>query len=217
MRVVSVLVGAPRQIEFGGRSALSAIYKTPVAGRVKVGALGLEGDSQAGAGHGGPFQAVYAYSLGGYEFWKDELGRETLDEGAFGENLTIEGLIDADVRSGDVLRVGDVELMVTTPRIPCFKLEIRLEALDVIQRFLACDWPGIYMKVLKEGTIGAGDSVEFLHRQVDSLSVVELVRLYDGTDQDSTRLVRAANLESIPEGWKTRLANTLQRAVQSAT
>ncbi len=195
MKVVSVRTGKPKQIEFGGRTAQSAIFKSPVDS-VIVGELGLDGDSQVEPVHGGPYKAVYAYTAAGYEFWEQELGRESMEPGSFGENLTIDGLVDSEVCSGDRFLIGEVELMATTPRIPCFKLEIRLEAGGLVERFLASDWPGIYFKVIRQGVIANGDPVIPLSKANDSLTMVELVRLYSGADRHENRLKKANALTS---------------------
>lgn len=210
MRVVSVRTGKPKQIEFAGRSAISAIFKSSVQGAVTATQSGLEGDCQVEPAHGGPFKALYAYSISGYRFWENQLGREAIEPGSFGENLTIDGLIDAEVCSGDRFMVGEVEIMATTPRIPCFKLEIRMETPKLIDRFLAADWPGIYFKVIRGGPISEGDTVEVVYRESGSLTVVELMRMYSGADRDPDRLHRAIGLSSIPPEWRERLARFLQ-------
>src|SRR5438552_8126480 len=140
MRVVSVNVGGPREVEWRGRRVRTSIWKTPVAGRVRVGRLDLEGDEQSDlAVHGGPDKAVYVYPSEHYDDWRRELPGTDLPWGAFGENLTIQGLLEDGVRIGDRLRAGSAEVSVTQPRMPCYKLGVRFGRDDMVKRFLARD------------------------------------------------------------------------------
>src|SRR5262245_25306653 len=150
MRVVSVNVGLPREVEWKGRVVTTGIFKTPVAARVALRALNLEGDRQADLTvHGGADKAVYAYPSEHYPFWRRELPGLDLPCGAFGENLTTEGLDEAEVRIGDRFRVGTAEVRVTQPRIPCYKLGIRLGRDDIVERFLWSGRSGFYLAVLR--------------------------------------------------------------------
>lgn len=157
-QVVSVNVGLPRDVADGDRVVRTGIVKTSVLGRVRAGKLGLSGDGQADLRvHGGEAKAVYAYPGEHYAPWREDLGRDDLDWGAFGENLTLRGLSEADVREGDILRVGSARLVVTTPRQPCFKLALRMGTKDVIRRMWETGRCGFYLSVAQEGEIGAGD------------------------------------------------------------
>lgn len=163
MRVLSVNVGTPREVARHGRRVWTAIFKAPVAGRVAVRRLNLEGDAQADLTvHGGAAKAVYAYPGEHYPLWREELGRPDLSWGAFGENLTLEGLVEADVAIGDRLRIGTAELIVTQPRLPCFKLALRFERRDIGKLFMASGRSGFYLAVAREGELAAGDPVEHL-------------------------------------------------------
>jgi MOSC domain-containing protein YiiM len=163
MRVLSVNVGLPKDVEWHGRKVRTAIYKQPVEGRVAVGRLHLVGDAQADLTvHGGVYKAVYAYPSEHYPAWREELGRPDLPWGAFGENLTLEGLVETDVAVGDRLRIGTVELVVTQPRQPCHKLAIRFQRQDIGKLFWASGRTGFYLAVTQEGELGAGDAVEHL-------------------------------------------------------
>src|SRR3954470_17197009 len=171
MQFVSVNVSLPRPVEFRGQTVSTSIFKEPVAGRVLVRRMSLEGDWQADLrSHGGLNKAVYAYPLEHYAPWSQELGRDDLRPGQFGENLTVEGLTEDTARLGDVLRVGGALLQVTQPRIPCFKLGIKMGDPAFPRRFLASGRTGFYLRVLEEGEVGAGDSVELVER-ADSLAV----------------------------------------------
>lgn len=158
--VVSVNVGLPRPLAAGERVVQSGIVKTPVPGRVHAGKLGLAGDGQADLRvHGGEGKAVYAYPSEHYAGWRGDLGRDDLDWGAFGENLTLRGIAEADVHEGDVLRVGSAQLVVTTPRQPCFKLAARMGTSTVIRRMWETGRCGFYLAVAQPGEMGAGDVV----------------------------------------------------------
>ncbi len=158
--IVSVNVGMPRPLAAGDRVVQSGIVKRSVPGRVHAGKLGLAGDGQADLRvHGGEAKAVYAYPGEHYAPWREDLGRDDLDWGAFGENLTLRGIAEADVHAGDVLVVGSARLVVTTPRQPCFKLAARLGTNAVIRRMWETRRCGFYLAVAQEGEIGAGDAV----------------------------------------------------------
>lgn len=167
MRVLSVNVGQPREIvDHHGRTVLTSIYKSPVGDApVRVRELNIDGDRQSDlVKHGGPRRAVYMYPSEHYEYWRSELAGTDLPWGAFGENLTIEGLLEEDVRVGDRFRVGSTELVVTRPRKPCFKLAIRLRCADMVARFRAAGRSGFYLSVAREGELRAGDAIERIGR-----------------------------------------------------
>jgi MOSC domain-containing protein YiiM len=180
MQLLSIQVGRPRLVTHGGRSARTAIFKEPVLSRVRVRRLNLEGDAQADLRvHGGPDKAIYAYDLGGYEHWRRELGSE-LPFGQFGENLTVEGMPETEVRIGDVYRIGTAVLQVSQPRSPCSKLAMKMERPRFLKPFLASGRTGFYLRVLEEGEIGAGDSIALLSRDPESPTVEQTTRLLFG-------------------------------------
>ena len=161
MKVVSVNVGTPRTVEWNGRKVRSAIWKAPVHGRVAVRGENLDGDRQSDLRvHGGPDKAVYLYPAEHYAWWRAQLPGVDLPWGAFGENLTVDGLLETTVRAGDVLRVGTAELEVTDPRMPCYKLQVRFDRMDVVQRFMDSGRTGFYAGIALEGDVGAGDPIE---------------------------------------------------------
>lgn len=179
MKVVSVNVGRPRRVEWGGRQVRSAIWKAPVAGRVRVTRLNLEGDKQSDLRvHGGPDKAVYVYPSEHYAYWARELPGTELPWGAFGENLTTEGLLEAEVRIGDAFRVGSAEFRVTQPRMPCYKLMVRFDREDMVQRFLDSGRSGFYLAVVEEGEVGAGDAIERVARAEGEVTVADVVARY---------------------------------------
>lgn len=179
-RLFSVNVGRPRSVEHQGRTVRTAIFKEPVLLRVRVGRENVEGDRQADLRvHGGPDKAVYAYDLSAYEHWRRELGRE-LPFGQFGENLTVEGMPETEVRIGDVYRVGGALLQVSQPRSPCYKLAMRMGSPAFLRTFLESGRTGFYLRVLEEGEIGAGDAIELVSRDAKALTVAEMTRLTYG-------------------------------------
>ena len=165
MKLLSVNIGLPREIEWNGRIVRTSIFKEPITGRVRVARLNVDGDQQSDLSvHGGPDKAVYAYPSEHFAFWRTELPDMDLSWGVFGENFTTAGLLEETLHIGDRLRVGSAEFMVTQPRMPCFKLGIRFNRSDMVKRFLQSGRTGFYFAVLKEGEVAAGDSIELLEK-----------------------------------------------------
>ena len=203
MRVVSINVGRPREVQWRGKMVRTSIFKAPVPGRVRVTSLNVEGDEQSDLSvHGGRDMAVYAYPSEHYAFWRQELPGMELPMGAFGENLTTVGLLEDAVHIGDRFRAGSVELVVTQPRMPCFKLGIRFGRPDIVKRFLRSGRTGFYLAVLREGEAAPGDAIERLGEDPARISVAQVAGLYDaqGTDPDLMR--RASELAALPETWR---------------
>jgi MOSC domain-containing protein YiiM len=160
VRVVSVNVGLPKTVTFLNHSVRTAFFKEPVMGAIPVTKLGLEGDGQADRRyHGGPEKAVYIYPVEHYAYWSDALSRDDLSPGAFGENLTTEGLLETAIRLGDILAVGSATLQVTRPRTPCAKLGMRMGSIRFVRVFAAAGRPGFYLSVVEEGYVEAGDAI----------------------------------------------------------
>ena len=211
MNVVSVHVGLPREVEWHGRLVRTSIWKSAVDAQVRVGRLNLEGDQQSDLSvHGGRDKAVYLYPSEHYAFWKDQLPGVELPWGAFGENLTTEGLLESEVRIGDCLRIGSAECIVTQPRMPCFNLGIRLGRDDIVQRFLESGRSGFYVAVLEEGHVSRGDRIDVTKWNESSVSVREMSRLYFSDSADQALLRRAIELQALPEGWKQRFRKRLR-------
>jgi len=206
MKLVSLNCGLPREVVWHGRSVTTSIYKEPVQGRIALRTLNLDGDRQSDLTvHGGKDKAVYCYPLEHYEYWKVELPGHALPMGAFGENFTTEGLTEDFVHIGDRLSVGSAEVVVSQPRLPCYKLGIRFKSDDMVRRFLASRRTGFYLAVTREGEVGTGDEVTVLDLDPSSISVSEINRLYISKEYDEKdlRLVRKAlALEALPESWK---------------
>ena len=202
MRVLSVNVGLPRELEWNGKIVRTSIFKQPVTGRVRVARLNVEGDQQSDLTvHGGPEKAVYAYPSEHYPFWRGELAKMDLAWGVFGENFTTTGLLEETLHIGDRVRIGSAEFVVTQPRMPCFKLGIRFNRSDMVKRFLQSGRTGFYFAVLREGEVGAGDSIELLEKDQNNIPVADVVNLYRGTANQEL-LRRVSELPSLPNSWR---------------
>lgn len=203
MRLLSINVGLPREVVWRGKPITTGIYKEPVAGPVPLQKLNLAGDRQADLRvHGGPEKAVYLYSSEFYERWSRERPDLQFGPGMFGENLTTEGLVDDDVSIGDRFRIGTAELVVTQPRLPCFKLGIKMGRDEFVLEFLERGLFGFYLAVAREGEVEAGDSIVALSRDPHRFGVAEVARLYAGDRDDVAGMRRAAELDVLPESWR---------------
>ena len=204
MRVLSVNVGLPREVSWRGKPVTTGIFKEPVAGPVPIRTLNLDGDRQADLRvHGGRDKAVYAYPSEFYELWRSERPELAFPWGQFGENLTTEGLRDEDVSVGDRFRVGTAELIVTQPRLPCFKLGIKMGRDEFVTEFLQRGLFGFYLAVAREGEVEAGDPIVALSRDPRGFGVTEIARLYVHDRDDIEGLQRAAELDVLPESWRS--------------
>jgi MOSC domain-containing protein YiiM len=207
MKVLSVNVSMPRTITHQGRQVSTGIFKEPVAGRVRIRGTGLEGDGQADPDvHGGADKAVYAYCFEHYAYWEKRLGRDDLVHGQFGENLTVEGMVEHEVHIGDRFRIGDALLEVSQPRTPCFKLAIRMGIPDFSATFLRSCRVGFYLRVLEEGEVGAGDTMERTHVDPARLTVRDACRLRFLELDDRAAARRAMAVEALPSGWRRAFA-----------
>ncbi len=204
MKLLSVNVGLPREVEWNGRMIRTSIFKTPVEGRVRVRKLNLEGDQQSDLSvHGGIDKAVYVYPSEHYSFWHEQLPAADLPWGAFGENFTTEGALDdTTVHIGDRFRVGSAAFVVTQPRMPCFKLGIRFGRADIIKRFLRSGRNGFYFAVVEEGEVASGDSIKLLARDENGITVADIVNLYTADANNQDLLHRVTELPALPESWR---------------
>jgi MOSC domain-containing protein YiiM len=205
-RIISVNVGLPREVLWHGHTVTTGIFKEPVEGRVFLHKLDLDGDRQADLTvHGGEYKAVYCYPLEHYADWKKELSGYNLTPGNFGENFTTEGLLEDAVHLGDRFSIGSAEVVVTQPRLPCYKLGIRFQSDAMVKRFLASKRSGFYLAVTREGEVGAGDDIKEVSRDPQDVSISEIIRLYlekKYTDADIEMVRRALQVASFPESWK---------------
>ena len=202
MKLLSVNVGLPREIEWKGKIVRTSIFKAPASGRIRVSTLNVEGDQQSDLTvHGGPDKAVYAYPSEHFPFWREEFPGMDLPWGVFGENFTTDGLFE-DTHIGDRFRVGSAEFVVTQPPMPCFKLGIRFNRPDMVKRFLQSGRTGFYFAVRKEGEVAAGDSIELLERDEHKIAVADVVNLYRGDAGNQDLLRRVSELPSLPNSWR---------------
>jgi MOSC domain-containing protein YiiM len=212
MKLLSVNVSLPREVVANGQKVMTGIFKQPVAGRVRLRRLNLDGDRQADlAVHGGPDKAVYAYPAEHYDYWGRELAGADLPWGMFGENFTTEGLREDEVRLGDRFRIGTAELVVTQPRLPCYKLGVKFGDMGMVKRFLASRRTGFYLSVAQEGEVGAGDALALVARDPAAVTVADVTRLYAFERDDAEGLERALASEALPDGWRDYFAKQLQR------
>ena len=216
MKIISLNVGLPREVSWHGRIVTTGIFKEPVAGRVMMRKLDLDGDRQADLTvHGGEYKAVYCYPVEHYAYWKKELPGRELAMGMFGENLTTEGMLENEVHLGDRFSIGAAEVIVTQPRLPCYKLGVRFGADDMVKRFLASARTGFYLAVTREGEVGAGDEITLISRDANAVPVSEITRLYIAkrfAPDDLDSLSRAMKVEALPEDWKEYFSERLQKA-----
>ena len=220
MKLVSVNCGLPREVEWHGRTVTTGIFKEPVEGRVALRRLNLDGDRQADLTvHGGEAKAVYCYPLAHYEFWKAELPGRHLPMGVFGENFTTDGLLESNVFLGDRFSIGSAEVVVTQPRLPCYKLGIKFQSDDMVKRFLLSGRTGFYVAVTREGNVAAGDTVVSIERDPSSVPVSEVTRLYvtkQYSDEDVVSVRRMLYIAALPDSWKGYFRERLQRLEGSA-
>jgi MOSC domain-containing protein YiiM len=217
-QVISVNVGLPRAVAWKGRTVVTGIFKEPVAGRIAVKRLNLEGDRQADLTvHGGLEKAVYAYPAEYYPFWREQFPEMELPWGMFGENLTVEGLLDATMHIGDHFQVGSAHLMVTQPRLPCYKLGLKFGRDDILKRFLQSELTGFYFAVLKEGEVAAGDPIRLLHRDEHQVKVTDITRLYRQDKHNLDLLRRAVAVEALPEAWRDYFLQRLTQLTGTAS
>ncbi|KGF72719.1 molybdenum cofactor biosysynthesis protein [Neosynechococcus sphagnicola sy1] len=203
MKLISICVGLPREVSWKGRPITTSIFKQPVAGRVMMRSLNLAGDQQADLTvHGGTEKAIYAYPMEHYAYWRQELPDQELPWGAFGENLTIEGLSETTVNIGDRFRIGTAEVMVTQPRFPCFKLNLKFGRDDMVKRFLNSRLSGIYFSVVKEGEVGAGDEIAQVSRDENNITVADIVKIYV-READDILVHRALQVPALATELKT--------------
>ena len=212
MKVLSVNVGLPVEVVWKDRTYRTGIFKKPISGPVAIRTENLDGDGQAELSvHGGIDKAVYAYPSEHYSFWREELSEIDIPLGMFGENLTTVGLSEDTVQIGDRYRVGSAELIVTQPRMPCSKLEMRFQNKTMIKRFLASRRSGWYYSVAQEGRVKAGDDIELISREVNTVTVREVLGLHQTTDPDPDLLRRVIRIEGLSESWRDHFVKSLNR------
>ena len=214
MKLVSVNTGLPRDVTWHGQTVTTGIFKQPVEGRVALATLNLDGDRQADLTvHGGAHKAVYCYPIEHYDYWKNALPGRDLPMGVFGENFTTEGLAEDAVHLGDRFSIGSAQVVVTQPRLPCYKLGVRFQSDSMVKRFLASGRMGFYLAVSREGHVGAGDEITVMSRDPDAVRVSDIARLYVAktySADDIASVRRALRVAALPESWKEYFRERLE-------
>ncbi|MGA8145825.1 MAG: MOSC domain-containing protein [Candidatus Acidiferrales bacterium] len=211
LKVVSLNVGVPRTVVWKGHEVTTGIFKEPVDGPAMLRRLDFDGDRQADLTvHGGPAKAAYAYPSEHYPLWKIDLPGMILPWGMFGENLTTEGLDEKSTFIGDKFKIGKAIVMVTQPRVPCYKLAVKFGRDDILKRMLGTGRSGFYFSVEHQGAIAAGDTIEKIHEDTSRVSVEDINRLYRDGGENANLLRRAARLEALPESWRDYLLEELK-------
>ena len=212
MKILSLNVALPRLVEYNGEPVATGIFKEPARGPIMLRTLNLDGDRQADLSvHGEISKAVYGYPSEHYEFWKSELPEMELPYGMFGENFTTQGLFEDKLKVGDRFRAGKGEVMVTEPRLPCFKLGIKVGRADIIKRFLQSRRTGFYFAVLKEGEVKAGDEIELLSRDENDITISDITRLYAFEKGDLETMRRVVKLGALSESWREYFLQRLEK------
>ena len=213
MKLLSVNVSLPKEITSKGKTVRTGIFKEPVQGRVTVNKLNIEGDGQADLiGHGGEFRAVYVYSFDNYAYWERELGRTDFTHGQFGENLTVEGMQDHDVHVGDIFRIGTALFEVTQPRVPCYKLAIKMNVEGFYSQILDSGRLGFYFRVLEEGEVGVGDEVERIKVDPVGLTILEANKLMYFDKDNLKGFRKALGVPALSPGWRVTFERRLAKA-----
>jgi MOSC domain-containing protein YiiM len=208
--LTSVNVGVPKTVQWRGQAVTTGIVKSPVEGPIALRRHNLDGDQQADLSvHGGPTKAVYVYPTEHYAFWRSELPDVAFGWGHFGENFSVEGLEERSMFIGDEYRVGTARVVVTEPRMPCFKLGIRFEMADMLKRFLQSGRSGFYFGVVKEGEVQAGDTLEQLSTHPDRLTIADVTDLYTTEKGNVALLRKAIGATALPDSWKGYFAKQL--------
>lgn len=204
--VLEVCVGMPQEINVNNKTELSGIFKAPVEGLVELSLTNLAGDEQANLKfHGGREKAVYVYSANHYEYWREELGKTNLEPSQFGQNVTVDGFPDDEVKIGDKFKLGSAVLTVAQPRIPCAKLGVRMGDPEFTNRFLMAGYLGYYLYVDEPGSVSAGDSMELIQPAEHTISVRALWQTVFTQDRDLDLAQAALEFPYLDEGWKKRL------------
>ena len=212
--VISIQVGRPLQVSRRRRIFRTAIQKSPVSGPVTVQRLNLAGDEQADLSvHGGPDKAVYLFPSEHYDFWSSRLDRYDLPWGSFGENLTTVGIDDRELAVGDQLQIGSAVFEIRQPRTPCYKLAFQFDRPDIINAFARSGRMGVYLSVLREGVIQAGEEI-FLHpTNSPRITIAQLLQLLREPTVDLDLVRRAIECEALPEPWKISLRERFSEAM----
>ena len=213
MELLSVNVSLGKEVPYKGKTVTTGIFKEPVNGRVMLRVLNLDGDRQVDLkGHGGLYKAVCVYSIEQYQQWQKELGRDDFRHGQFGENFTVDGMPDDKTHVGDVFRVGNSLVQVTQPRVPCYRLGIKMGSPEFPKKFLQSNRVGFYMRVIQEGEVGAGDLIELVEKDPQRMTVEEMNRLLYFDTENVEDAKRALCIAALSPGWRGSFEARLEKA-----
>lgn len=212
MKLLSVNVSEPKAVSYNGKTIHTGIFKAPVSGRVALRRFNLDGDGQGDlAVHGGVDKAVYAYPNEHYEWWRRELLRDDLTYGQFGENFTVEGMLEDSVHIGDVFRVGTAHVEVSQPRVPCFKLGLKMGIPTFPKQFLASERPGFYLRVLEAGEVGAGDAIERVKVGQKCLTVKAVHHLLYFDSSNLEGIHEVLSITALAASWRESFEKVLAK------
>jgi MOSC domain-containing protein YiiM len=213
MHLVSVNISLPKEISWQGKPVSTGIFKQPVTHEVPVEAKHLTGDGQADLRvHGGRDKAVYAYPLEHYAYWQDYVTPDVLTMGAFGENLTTSGLLEHEVCIGDLFGMGTAVLMAVQPRLPCFKLGIRLNNAKLVQQFAKSGRSGIYFRVMEPGTLQVGNAITRLTQSDYPITIQQMTDLYWAATKDAALIQALQAIPYLPSFWQRALRRMTGKA-----
>ncbi|OYY50985.1 MAG: MOSC domain-containing protein [Methylophilales bacterium 28-44-11] len=199
MKLMSVNVGMPTQVEINGNQVNTGIYKTPQTGKVWLGKTNLTGDGQADLTvHGGEFQAAYSYPVEHYSYWEKTLGKSSLSYGMFGENFTVSGMLEDEIYVGDTFAIGEAIVEATMPRIPCFKFGHKIGQPDILEKFLVSGRSGFYHRVIQEGFVQAGDQIQRLSHDPNSITIRRALGLQKLEEGDMEAIEHALEIKHLP-------------------
>jgi MOSC domain-containing protein YiiM len=199
MKLLSLNVGKPQAFSYDGMEGYTSIFKKPVEDERKVSILNIEGDEQSDLkNHGGELKAVYAYDVSHYDHWRNILERDDWSYGLFGENLTTEGLSDDTVLMGNVYQIGSVLLKAVQPRFPCFKLNIRFDAGNMVQQFVRQERNGIYFSVVEEGSLQVGDEIRLVEQSNYEVTIQQVVDSYYHKGRDTDIAAQILKIDFLP-------------------
>ena len=217
-RLLSVNVGVPRDVTWNGKTVRTAVWKTPVAERRMVRKLNIDGDAQGDLeGHGGEQRAVFVYQMDSYHYWERFLGRNDFSFGQFGENFTVEGLLDNEVCVGDRYRIGSAVFEVSQPRVTCYRVGIRMNDPRMPALLVAHRRPGFYFRVLQEGEIGAHDEIQKVADGPERMTIAEIDALLYLPGHSREQLERALRIPALSKGWQSSFRAILQQEAGTKT
>ena len=213
MKILSINISLPKKIIFNNEEVNTSIFKKPVNKKLKVQKIGIEGDMQADLkAHGGINKAVYAYSYAHYKYWGELLNNDfSNDYGLIGENLTVDDFNEKEFFIGDEFKISDAIFKITQPRMPCYKLDIKMNKKDFIKHFIDYNHLGMYMRVLKQGIIEKGDSLKLIHREKNSMSVYEVSKLIFDSNDNIEKIKEALDMHYLSDEIKTRFNDKLDK------